>query len=99
MKARRPMKTRRRTPRPSRTQAAARCRKILRTISEYLDNDLPKSACKVIRRHLGACPECDGVVRSLKRTINLCRKADVARLTAADKTRLRKEILSAAARL
>jgi len=39
------------------------------------------------------------VVRSLKRTINLCRKADVARLTASDKTRLRKEILSAVSRL
>lgn len=99
MTARRRMKTRRRTPRPSRTQAAVHCRKILRTISEYLDNDLPKSACAVIRKHLGACPKCDGVVRSLKRTINLCRKADVARLTASDRARLRKEILSAASRI
>ncbi|HEX9743772.1 MAG TPA: zf-HC2 domain-containing protein [Nitrospiraceae bacterium] len=93
------MKTTRRTPRTPRRRSTVHCRKILRTISEYLDNDLPKSACAVIRKHLGACAKCERVVRSLKRTINLCRKADVARLTASDKTRLRKEILSAVSRL
>lgn len=93
------MKTRRRTPRPAHTQVAVRCGKILRTISEYLDNNLPKSACAVVRKHLGDCPTCERVVHSLKRTINLCRKADVARLTASDKTRLRKEILAAVSRL
>ena len=55
--------------------------------------------CAVIRKHLGACRKCERVVRSLKRTINLCKKADVARLTAAGKTRLRKEILTAVSRL
>lgn len=38
-------------------------------------------------------------MRSLKRTINLCRKTDVARLTVSDKTRLRKAILTAVSRL
>ena len=99
MNARRPMKTRRRTPRRSGRHSTVQCRKILRTISGYLDNDLPKSACAVIRKHLGVCPKCELVVRSLKRTINLCKKADVARLTASDKTRLRREILSAVSRL
>jgi anti-sigma factor RsiW len=93
------MTTRRRTPRTRRRHSTVQCRKILRTISEYLDNDLPKSMCAEIRRHLGACPKCEQVVRSLKRTINLCKKADVARLTASDKTRLRKEILTAVSRL
>ena len=55
--------------------------------------------CAEIRKHLDACPKCELVVRSLKRTINLCKKADVARLTASDKTRLRKEILTAVSRL
>lgn len=93
------MKTRRRTPRSARSHSTVHCRKILRTISGYLDNDLPKSACAVIRKHLGVCPKCERVVRSLKRTINLCKRADVGRLTASDKTRLRKEILSAVSRL
>jgi anti-sigma factor RsiW len=82
-----------------RRSSTVRCRKILQAISGYLDNDLPKSMCAEIRRHLGACPKCERVVHSLKRTINLCRKADVARLTAAAKTRLRNQILSAASRL
>jgi len=99
MNARRAMKTRRRTPRAPRGRSTVHCRKILRTISGYLDNDLPKSACAMIRKHLGVCFKCERVVRSLKRTINLCKRADVARLTASDKTRLRKEILSAVSRL
>jgi hypothetical protein len=92
------MSTRRRTTRTAR-HSKAQCRKILRTLSEYLDNDLPKSVCREIRKHLGLCPKCELFVHTLKRTINLCKKADVARLTASDKTKLRKEILSAASRV
>jgi anti-sigma factor RsiW len=92
------MSTRRRTTRTAR-HSTVQCRKILRTLSEYLDNDLPQSVCREIRRHLGLCPKCEVFVRTLKRTIALCRKADVARLTASDKTKLRKEILSAASRV
>ena len=99
MKTRRTMTTRRRTTRKPHRHSKAQCLKILRTISGYLDNDLPKSMCAEIRKHLGACPKCERVVRSLKRTINLCKRADVARLTALDKTRLRKEILTAVSRL
>jgi anti-sigma factor RsiW len=99
MKSRRTMTTRRRTPRAPHRRSTVQCRKLLRTISEYLDNDLPRPMCAEIRKHLGACPKCELVVRSLKRTINLCKKTDVARLTASDKTRLRKEILTAVSRL
>jgi len=93
------MTTRRRTVRTPLRHSTARCRKILRTLSEYLDNDLPKSVCREIRRHLDLCPKCEVFVQTLKRTINLCQKSDVARLTEADKTKLRKEILAAAARV
>jgi anti-sigma factor RsiW len=93
------MTRRRRTARPGHRHSSVHCRKILRAISGYLDDDLPKSMCAAIRRHLGDCLKCERVVRSLKRTINLCRKADVARLTASDKTRLRKAILTAVSRL
>lgn len=99
MKTQRAMATRRRASRTPARPSAAQCRRILRAISAYLDNDLPKSACAMIRRHLGVCLTCERVVRSLKRTINLCKKAEVARLTAAEKLRLRKEILTAASRL
>jgi len=93
------MTTRRHTNRTPNRHSGAQCRKILRTLSEYLDNDLPKAVCREIRKHLDLCPKCDVFVHTLKRTINLCRKSDVARLTASDKTRLRKEILTAVSRL
>lgn len=92
------MSTTRRTIRTAR-HSKVQCRNILRTLSEYLDNDLPKSVCREIRRHLDLCPKCEVFVQTLKRTINLCKKADVARLTASDKSKLRKEILTAASRL
>lgn len=93
------MTTRRRTARTPHRHSKVRCRKILRTLSEYLDNDLPKSVCREIRKHLDLCPKCEVFVQTLKRTINLCQKSDVARLTESDKTKLRKEILSAASRV
>ncbi len=93
------MTTRRRTVRTPLRHSRVRCRKILRTLSEYLDNDLPKSVCREIRRHLDLCPKCEVFVQTLKRTSNLCQKSDVARLTESDKTKLRKEILAAAARV
>jgi predicted anti-sigma-YlaC factor YlaD len=93
------MTTRRRATRSARRSSGAQCRRILRAISSYLDNDLPRSMCATIRKHLDACSKCESVVHSLKRTINLCKKADVARLTASDRTRIRKEILAAAARV
>ena len=90
-----PRRTARTPPRLSKIQ----CRKILRTLSEYLDHNLPQAICKMIRKHLGACSKCETVVYSLKRTINLCKRADVARLTASDKTKLRHQILTAVSRL
>lgn len=93
------MTTRRRTVRTPHRHSTVQCRKILRTLSEYLDNDLPKSVCREIRKHLDLCPKCEVFVQTLKRTIKLCQKSDVARLTASDKTKLRKEILSAVSRV
>src|SRR5574341_1519780 len=98
MKAQGTMSTRRRMTQTAR-HSKVRCRKILRTLSEYLDNDLPKSVYREIRKHLGLCPKCEVFVQTLKRTINLCQKSDVARLTESDKTKLRKEILTAASRV
>jgi len=92
------MPTRRAASRTARRPTVS-CRKVLRAISRYLDNDLPASGCDVIKKHLDQCLKCDRFVHSLRRTINLCRKTDVARLASADKTKLRNRILAAAARL
>ena len=71
----------------------AHCIKVLRRLSEYLDKDLSTSICKEIRKHLGACPNCEVFVASLRQTIRLCRHCDAPRLSPALKAQIRSEIL------
>ncbi|MBM4121284.1 MAG: anti-sigma factor [Nitrospira sp.] len=77
----------------------SQCLKILRRLSAYLDNDLSVSVCDEIRKHLGACPNCEVFVNSLRQTVSLCRHMDVAPLAPSFKARLRGEILRAAGHL
>jgi len=73
----------------------AHCIKVLQRLSAYLDDELSVSICKEIRKHMGACPNCEVFVTSLRQTISLCRCADVPSLSPAAKARLRREILRA----
>ncbi len=91
--------TRRRT-----TKAAARhhrhgsgrCLKILRELSAYIDDELSGTICEEIRRHLGACPNCEDFVASLRQTVALCRNVPAPHLSAIDRARMREAILQAA---
>ncbi len=74
----------------------ARCLRILNNLSAYLDNDLSASVCGEIRKHLGACPNCETFVESLRQTVGLCRHHQPPPLSAADKQVLHREILRAA---
>jgi|GraSoiStandDraft_41_1057321.scaffolds.fasta_scaffold2249933_1 anti-sigma factor RsiW len=73
----------------------AQCLKVLRRLSAFLDDELSVSFCQEIRKHLGACPNCEVFVTSLRQTISFCRCADVPSLSPAAKARLRREILKA----
>ncbi|HJT20306.1 MAG TPA: zf-HC2 domain-containing protein [Nitrospira sp.] len=75
---------------------AARCLGILRQLSAYIDDELPSQICKELRRHLGACPNCEVFVASLRHTVTLCRHCPTPSLTAADRAALRRDILRAA---
>lgn len=74
----------------------AHCLKILRNLSAYLDDDLSGAVCGEIRRHLGACPNCESFVESLRQTIGLCRHHQPHPLSASEKAGLRRQILRAA---
>lgn len=74
------------------------CLEILRRLSAYLDDELSPSVCDEIRLHLGACPNCELFVASLRSTVTLCRRAEVTPLSPAMKARLRAQILRAAGR-
>jgi hypothetical protein len=81
-----------------RGHSKARCLKILRRLSGYLDNELSRNICDEIRKHLGACPNCEVFISSLRQTVHLCRNSSYRPASATLKTRLRTEILKAASR-
>ena len=49
------------------------CRKLLGSLSEYIDGALEAELCAEIERHLSECENCRIVVDSLHRTIDLYR--------------------------
>ena len=74
------------------------CLNILRQLSDYLDEELSRSVCAEIRRHLGSCPNCEVFVKSLRETVSLCRHTSTPSLGSVAKTDLRQRILAAAGR-
>lgn len=70
-----------------------RCLDIIKQISAYIDDELPIDICRELRRHLGACPNCEKFVASLQQTVSLCRHCDTPALSAQDRASLRLEIL------
>jgi RNA polymerase sigma-70 factor (ECF subfamily) len=51
------------------------CKKDFERISEYLDGELKVDICREIENHLRHCPECRECVDSLRKSIDLCKKA------------------------
>lgn len=49
------------------------CEEIFAQLSAYLDVELPPETCEEIQAHIAACPPCVEFVRSLERTVDLCR--------------------------
>ena len=95
--------TKKNRPRRSHRQSAphrhqpgeGRCLDILRRLSAYIDDELPSAICAELRRHLGACPNCEVFVASLRNTVTLCRHQETPLLSAQDRAMLRQEILRA----
>jgi anti-sigma factor RsiW len=85
---------------PSATKAhrheKGRCLHILRELSAYIDDELSGDICLEIRRHLGACPNCEDFVASLRQTVSLCRHSPAPALSSSDRARMRASILQTA---
>ena len=71
------------------------CLDILRQLSAFIDDELPEDICAELRRHLGACPNCELFIASLRDTVRLCRHHQPPPLSASDRARLRQEIFRA----
>lgn len=88
---------------PSRTKHAVhhhqpgegRCLNILRQLSAYIDDELPSDICAELRRHVGACPNCEVFIASLRDTVKLCSNHQTPPLSAQERAMLRLEILQA----
>lgn len=51
------------------------CKEHFLRISEYLDGELEEDICRKIEAHLIDCPECVECLDSLKKSIDLCKRA------------------------
>ncbi|HMU54600.1 MAG TPA: zf-HC2 domain-containing protein [Nitrospira sp.] len=72
-----------------------RCLYILRQLSAYIDDELPSDICRELRRHLGACPNCEVFAASLREAVGLCRHRPTPHLSSSDRAALRREIIRA----
>ncbi len=94
------MKPSRKNQRPSASKRphpheheSGHCLDILRQLSAYIDDELPSKICEELRRHLGACPNCEEFVASLRNTVTLCRHRPTPGLSVRDRAVLRHDIL------
>jgi anti-sigma factor (TIGR02949 family) len=49
------------------------CRDVFEMLSEYLDGELPEGTCEQIEQHIADCPPCVEFLKSLRKSVNLCR--------------------------
>jgi anti-sigma factor RsiW len=68
------------------------CLKRLGKLSAYLDRELPPSACDQIRKHMAGCSDCRIVLKTLKKTVALCRQTPKQRPSRAALARVRSAI-------
>ena len=47
------------------------CRKLLGSLSEYIDGELNEELCSVLEQHMEDCEDCKIVVDTLRKTVNI----------------------------
>lgn len=52
------------------------CRKLLGSLSEYIDGELRPELCRELEKHLAECENCRIVLNTTRRTIDLVRLPD-----------------------
>ena len=57
------------------TALSAECRRVLASVSAYLDGDLDATTCESIETHCRQCARCADVIAGLRETVGLCRQA------------------------
>lgn len=68
------------------------CRRVLASVSAYLDGDLDATACESIEEHCRQCASCANVIAGLRETVGLCRQAGSAPVPEAIRQRARERV-------
>jgi anti-sigma factor (TIGR02949 family) len=71
------------------------CKQIFAALSDYLDKELPEADCEEMRRHIEDCAPCVQFVKSLERSIDLCRHTQPDAPVAPLSEQMRKRLLEA----
>jgi anti-sigma factor RsiW len=50
------------------------CRYLLSSLSEYVDGSLDEALCQEIEKHLAGCEDCQIVINTLQKTVDLYHK-------------------------
>ena len=79
----------------SRSRVKVECLKLVRHLSDYVDQDLAQKLCEQINQHVERCSKCDQFLITLRQTVALCRQSSVKPLSSSLKAKLRREILQA----
>lgn len=58
------------------THDHSQCMDCFSKLSEYIDSELGSAVCKDIEKHLENCACCSSCLKSLRKTIELCRSMD-----------------------
>lgn len=56
---------------PTKKHEHKECRKLLGSISEYVDGELSEELCNMLEHHLEECEDCRIVVDTMKKTVYL----------------------------
>jgi len=62
-----------------------RCKQIFAMLSQFLDGELAAKNCRQLERHLKGCPPCIAYLKTLKTTVEACRRYQAPRPPAPSK--------------
>jgi len=68
------------------------CRRLLSSLSEYVDGELDDALCRAIEAHMAECEDCRIVVNTLARTVELYRTMPASDLPQDVRSRLYKTL-------
>lgn len=60
-----------------RGQNPSECRKLLKQMSDFIDNDLSPELCAELEEHIKGCPNCRIVFNTTKKTIELYQESSL----------------------